>query len=89
VGQKLLKQTHPVLRFLEPLKLSYEAAKQRAEPYTNIVEQLPEMRREIVELVRKTVAENGRAYVWVNDRSEGNAPSTIRVLTNQLKDAPS
>jgi hypothetical protein len=35
----------PVLRLLTSLKMSYEAAKKRAEPYTKIVEELPEMRR--------------------------------------------
>ena len=40
-----------VLRLLTPLKLSYEAAKKRAEPYTKIVEELPQMRRETVHVV--------------------------------------
>lgn len=39
------------------------------------------MRRDTVELVRKAIAENRRAYVLVNNRSEGNAPLTIRVRT--------
>lgn len=39
-----------VLRLLTPLKMSYEAAKKRTEPYTKIVEELPEMRRDTVEL---------------------------------------
>ncbi len=39
-----------VLRLLTPLKMSYEAAKKRAEPYTKIVEELPEMRRDTVHL---------------------------------------
>ena len=52
----------------------YEAAKKRAEPYTKIVGELQEMRRDTVELVRKAVAENRRAYLLVNNRSEGNAP---------------
>jgi hypothetical protein len=38
-----------VLRLLTPLKMSYEAAKKRAEPYTKIVEELPHMRRETVQ----------------------------------------
>jgi len=67
-----------VLRLLTPLKMSYEAAKKRAEPYTKIVEELPEMRRDTVELVTKAVAEKRKAYVLVNDRSEGNAPLTIQ-----------
>ncbi len=73
-----------VLRLLTPLKISYEAAKKRAEPYTNIVGELPEMRRETVELVRKAVAENRRVYVLVNNRSEGNAPLTVQFLAEQL-----
>ncbi|MEO7859614.1 MAG: DUF72 domain-containing protein [Nitrospirales bacterium] len=77
-----------VLRLLTPLKISYEAAKRRAQPYTRIVEELPEMRRETVDLVRKAVAENRRAYVLVNNRSEGNAPLTIQGLTDQFRDVP-
>ena len=77
-----------VLRLLTPLKMSYAAAKKRAEPYTKIVEELPDMRRETVELVRKAIAENRRAYVLVNNRSEGNAPLTIQALSDQLSDTP-
>jgi len=76
-----------VLRLLTPLKMSYEAAKKRAEPYTKIVEELPEMRRDTVELVKKAVEENRRAYVLVNNRSEGNAPLTIQALRNALQAA--
>ena len=74
-----------VLRLLTPLKISYEAAKKRAEPYTKIVGELPEMRRETVNLVRKAVAENRRAYVLVNNRSEGNAPLTVQGLVGMLR----
>lgn len=51
-----------VLRLLTPLKMSHEAAKKRTEPYRKIIEELPEMKREMVELVRKAVAENRCAY---------------------------
>ena len=74
-----------VLRLLTPLKISYEAAKKRSEPYTKIVGELPEMRRETVDLVRKAVAENRRAYVLVNNRSEGNAPLTVQALVGMLR----
>ncbi|MEO7860309.1 MAG: DUF72 domain-containing protein [Nitrospirales bacterium] len=77
-----------VLRLLTPLKMSYEAAKKRAEPYTKIVGELPEMRRETMELVRKAVVENRRAYVLVNNRSEGNAPLTIQALTDHFLETP-
>jgi len=45
------------------------------------------MRRETVELVRKAVAENRRAYVLVNNRSEGNAPLTVQALSDLLVNA--
>jgi hypothetical protein len=73
-----------VLRLLTPLKMSYEAAKKRAEPYRKIVEELPEMRRETMVLVNKAVAENRRAYVLVKNRSEGNAPLTVQGLVDGL-----
>jgi uncharacterized protein YecE (DUF72 family) len=73
-----------VLRLLTPLGMSYAAAKKRAAPYTKIVEALPQMRREAVELVRKATAENRRAYVLVNNRSEGNAPLTVQGLVGML-----
>lgn len=66
------------------MKISYEAAKKRAEPYTKIVEELPEMRRDTVELVKKAVTENRRTYVLVNNRSEGNAPLTVEGLVGML-----
>lgn len=74
----------PVLRLLTPLKMTYEAAKKRAEPYDKIVSELPEMRRDTAELVKKAVAEVRQAYVLVNNRSEGNAPLTVQALVSAL-----
>jgi len=53
-----------VLKLLTPLKMSYEAAKKRAEPYTKIIEELPETRRDRVEFVRKAVAEGREPMCW-------------------------
>ena len=74
-----------VLRLLTPLKMTYEAAKKRAEPYTKIVGELPEMRRETVNLVNQAIGEKRRAYVLVNNRSEGNAPLTVQALVERLQ----
>ena len=52
------------------------------------VEELPEMRRETVELVQQAIAENRRSYVLVNNRSEGNAPQTVQALVDQLRLPP-
>ena len=60
-----------VLRLLTPLGMSYATAKKRAEPYTKIVEELPTMRREAVQLVRQAVGAGRRLYVLVNVRRHG------------------
>jgi uncharacterized protein YecE (DUF72 family) len=73
-----------VTRLLTPLNISHEAAIKRAAPYNKIVGELPEMRKETVVLIKQAVGENRRAYVLVNNRSEGNAPLTIKELVSQL-----
>lgn len=52
---------------------------------TKIVGELPEMRQDTVELVKKAMGEKRQAYVLVNNRSEGNAPLTIQALLNALQ----
>jgi hypothetical protein len=74
-----------VVRLLTPLKMSYDAAKKWAEPYTKLVEELPHMRRETVQLARQAVSEGRHAYVLVNKRSEGNAPLTVQALSGMLR----
>jgi uncharacterized protein DUF72 len=73
------------LRLLTPLKMSYEVAKKRAEPYTKIVEELPQMRREAVQLARQAASQGRHAYVLVNNRAEGNAPLTVQGLCEMLR----
>ena len=75
-----------VLRLLTPLKMSDEAAKKRAEPYTKIVGELPDMRKETVSLVKEAIAEKRQAYVLVNNRLEGNAPLTVQAIADLLRD---
>ena len=55
-----------VLRRLTPLGMTYEAAKKRADPYTKIIEELPQMRRDTADLVQQAIAKNLRSYVLVN-----------------------
>ncbi len=76
-----------VFRLLTPLKMTYETAKKRAAPYNKIVGELPEMRRDTVNLVTQAVTENRQAYVLVNNRSEGNAPLTVQALVKSLSNS--
>lgn len=74
-----------VFRLLTPLKMSYAEAKQRAVPYTAIVGELPEMRRDTASLIHQSITQAKPAYVLVNNRSEGNAPKTIQGLVELLQ----
>lgn len=73
-----------VIRLLTPLNMSHEAAVKRASPYNKIVGVLPQMRKETVTIIKQAVGENRRAYVLVNNRSEGNAPLTVQALASYL-----
>jgi uncharacterized protein YecE (DUF72 family) len=75
-----------VIRLLTPPNMPYEVAKERAAPYNKIVEVLPQMRKETVTLIKQAISENRRAYVLVNNRSEGNAPLTVQALVSSLCD---
>lgn len=76
-----------VVSLLTPLKMTYETAKKRAEPYTQIVEELPEMRRDTVDLMKKSVGKIRRAYILVNNHSEGNTSMTSQALVSTFQAA--
>lgn len=85
--QRMKTMTAPftVIRLLTPLKMTYEAAKKRAEPYDKIVGELAEMRKDTVSLIQEATAENRSTYILVNNRAEGNAPLTIQALIDRLQ----
>ena len=58
------------------------------EPYTKIVGELAEMRRDTVNLVNQSIEETRQAYVVVNNRSEGNAPLTVQALVERRHTDP-
>jgi hypothetical protein len=65
--------------------MSCEAGKRGAEPYTKIVDELPQMRQEAVQLVKQAVGAARHAYVLVNNRCEGNAPLTVEAPAGMLQ----
>lgn len=85
--QRMKTMTAPftVIRLLTPLKMTYEAAKKRAEPYDKIVGELAEMRKDTVSLIQEATTENRSTYILVNNRAEGNAPLTIQALIDRLQ----
>ena len=78
-----------MFRLLTPRGVKYGEAVRRYKPYRDIVQSLPEMREDTVKLVKQAVAEHRRAYVLVNNRSEGSAPLTIQALFTMMKPGPS
>ena len=74
-----------VLRLLTLRGVKYEDAVKRYTPYDKIVQPLPEMRTDTVDLAEQAVKEERRAYVLVNNRSEGSAPRTVQAIRDLMK----
>lgn len=73
-----------LLRLLTPRDKKYHEAVKAYEPYDKLVRPLPDMREATVALVKQAVGEDRRAYVLVNNRSEGHAPGTVKALHGML-----
>ncbi len=59
---------------------SFEQAVEKFSPYKEIQEPNPAARDSIKALVRRARAERQEAYIFVNNRLEGNAPATIQAI---------
>jgi uncharacterized protein YecE (DUF72 family) len=73
IARALLK---PGRRFADAVKLF--------EPYDRIREPQPEVRQDLLGLVREVMRRRIEALILVNNRLEGNAPGTIRALAAAL-----
>ncbi len=60
----------------------YQEAVDTFSPYAEIKEPLPELRRTAADIVlqRRNMAGKNRAFIYVNNRLEGNAPRTIAAI---------
>ena len=58
----------------------YEDAVQQFTPYDRIRDENPEARESLRKLIRRMREERRAAYIFVNNRLEGNAPETIRAI---------
>jgi uncharacterized protein YecE (DUF72 family) len=74
-----------LFRLLTPRDTKYHDAVKAYEPYDKIQQPLPDMRDQTVKLVKQVIAEHRRAYVLVNNRTEGNAPQTTKALYSKLR----
>jgi uncharacterized protein YecE (DUF72 family) len=63
---------------------AYEQAVQKFQPYKEIQEVNPPARAGLRELIERARATRQTAFLFVNNRLEGNAPSTIQAVTEDL-----
>jgi uncharacterized protein YecE (DUF72 family) len=62
---------------------TYEEAVARFQPYDKIGETHPESRNALRDWIRRMREERRTSYIFVNNRLEGNAPETIRAVTEE------
>jgi uncharacterized protein YecE (DUF72 family) len=65
---------------------AYEAAVAQFAPYNRIQDENPEERQALRDLIRRMQEERRAAYIFVNNRFEGNSPETIRALIDETPD---
>lgn len=78
---------HVIVRLVIPPGSRYEERKQRFAPFDRVQEPAPEMRAEVVTLLRRAVAAGRPAWVIVNNKAEGSSPGTVLALAQRLADA--
>jgi uncharacterized protein YecE (DUF72 family) len=64
----------------------YEDAVEKFAPYERVQEENPRARGAIREMIRKAREQRRRAYIFVNNRLEGNAPGTIEAILEDDED---
>jgi hypothetical protein len=79
-----MERAFTVFRLLTARNTYHDAVKVY-EPYGKLKQPLPDMRDQTVRLVKQAIGEHRRAYVLVNNRTEGNAPETTRALYARLR----
>ena len=72
VARALLRQGRP-----------YEDAVQQFTPYDRVQDENPEARDALRALIRRMREERRAAYIFVNNRLEGNSPETIRAVVSE------
>jgi len=62
---------------------AYEDAVERFSPYREVKDENPEGREALRAVIRRMREERRSAYIFVNNRFEGNAPETIRAIAEE------
>ncbi len=63
---------------------TYDEAVKLFEPYRRVIQPDPEARRAMVTVARRAVKAKKKAFIFVNNRLEGNSPETVEAVTAEL-----
>ena len=72
-----------VVRALLRQGRSYEDAVQQFAPYDKVLDENPDARESLRKLIQRMREERRAAYIFVNNRLEGNSPETIRAVVEE------
>jgi len=75
-----------VVRALLRAGRAYENAVEQFAPYNKIQDENPEGRKALRDVIRRMREERRSAYIFVNNRFEGNSPETIRAVVGSYPD---
>ena len=73
-----------VARLLTPRGVSYEGAAKMFEPYDRLLKPSPEMRGDVLRLVRRAVSTGKKVFVTANNKAEGNSPLSMVTLAKLI-----
>jgi len=76
-----------VARLLTPRGVSYEGAAKMFEPYDRLLQPCPEMRGDVVRLVKRALTTGKKVFVTANNKAEGNSPLTMITLAKLILQA--
>ncbi len=76
---------YTVVRALLKRGRAYEQAVEAFEPYQRTVEPNEPAREAMARIAERSLTKNQRAYIFVNNRHEGNAPSTIEHVLEKIR----
>ncbi len=80
----LLDGTLLVVRLLLPPGTRYDELKEAYAPFDRLVAPQPDMRQDVVRLVRAALDRDMSCYVLVNNKAEGSSPLTVEALAGML-----
>ena len=75
-------------RLLLPPGRRYDDLRDAYAPFDRLVEPQPQMRRDVVRLVRSALERDAECYVLVNNKAEGSSPLTVQALAKLLCSPP-